>query len=301
MSSEQTPPGAPEPPEPPERAAGAVAPEPAPVERAETKTSASPPPAPAVPGSAARRVLLIIGGAIAAALLLAFALSQLNAGSSTPIAGPTYTVQPYKPPAQLISASDHVVAYERPDIHSAAVIMFGQGIALNVTGRVSVGLGDDWYAIAWNDGAAFIRQQDAVVGVPVAPPITAPRVPPVAPPQTIDTSENTDTQAPAPPQPSAAPDLSGVRWLQRPSQRDFQQVYPSRALTDGVSGHVRLECTAADGGWLDCAVGEESPAGYGFGRAAQQLSRKFRLEPVTPDGRSVVGGRVEVPVEFRSN
>jgi protein TonB len=245
-------------------------------------------------------VLLIVGGAIALVLLIAFVMSQLSALNAPPPATLSYSIQPYNPPAQLISASDHVVAYEKPDLRSASVVMFGQGIALNVTGRVSTGIGNDWYAIAWNGGVAFVRQQDVVSGAPVAPPITAPRVPQPPPPENLDTSTDT-TQTPEPPQAGPPPDLTGLRWLHRPTQRDFQSAYPQRALNDGVNGHVSLQCTAAEGGWLDCSVSDENPRGYGFGAAALELSRKFRLEPTSPDGRSVAGGRVEVPVEFRSN
>ena len=288
MSTEEPPPAAPEP-----------APTPTP---ALAPATAPAPPAGAggpQPNGPSTRLLLIIGGVIVLIVLVAFGLSQLS-GMSTTTTADNYTVQPYKPPAQLISAGDRIVAYQHPDVHSAPVVMFGQGIALDVTGRVSRGLGNDWYAIAWNGGTAFVRQQDAIAGTPVAPPITAPRVPPLPPREdTLHTSESTDTEAP--PAQAGPPDLTGVRWVHRPTQRDFQNAYPRRALFDGASGHVTLECTATGGGGLDCSIGDENPRGYGFGRAALDLSRKFRLEPTTPDGRSVEGGRIEVPVEFRSN
>jgi TonB family protein len=247
--------------------------------------------------------LLIVGGVVVLVLAAAFALSQLNTFSASQSAGDNYTVQPYKPQSQLVSASDHVVAYQKPDPHSQSVMMFGQGLALNVTGKVSRGLGNDWYAIDINGAQAFIRQQDALAGTPVAPPITAPRVPPLPPRE--DTTTMTDEGAPdaTPPPPAQAgpPDLTGVRWMHRPTQRDFRNAYPRRAQFSGQQGHVTLACTATSGGGLECSVAEESPRGYGFGRAAMDLSRKFRLEPTTPDGRSVAGGQIEVPVEFRSN
>lgn len=288
MSTEEPPAGAPEP-EPPPGAA------------VEPAMGGAPTP-PSTDGSS-QKFLLIVGAVVVLVLLVALGLSQLTSMTGTQSAADNYTVQPYKPQAQLISGSDHVIAYQKPDLHSLAVVMFGQGLAINVTGRVSRGLGNDWYAIDYNGTTAFIRQQDAVAGTPVAPPITAPRVAPLPPREdttTMSDEDATNTDAPPAPQ-SGPPDLSGVRWMHRPTQRDFQNAYPRRALYAGQQGHVTLSCTATGGGGLDCSVSDESPRGYGFGRAALDLSRKFRLEPTTPDGRSVSGGRVDLPIEFRSN
>src|SRR6185437_12211094 len=89
------------------------------------------------------------------------------------------------------------------------------------------------------------------------------------------------------PAPAAGPvDLSNnVRWASRPGRRDFERAYPQRALYANQSGHVTLDCVASGSGALDCSVAVELPRGYGFGRAAMDLSRDFRLEPTTRDGR----------------
>lgn len=287
----------------------APAPEAAPTPPAATAEPAAPAPppetAPWPPTSdgPSQKFLLIVAAVVVLVLAVAFGLSQLNTMTASTSVADNFTVQPYKPPEQLISASDHVIAYQKPDTHSPAIVMFGQGLALNVTGRVSRGLGNDWYAIDNNGTTAFIRQQDAVAGTPVAPPITAPRVPPLPPREdTTTTTDETMGEAEAPPPPQAGPpDLSGVRWMHRPPRRDFQNAFPRRALYAGQQGHVTLACTANGGGGLECSVASEDPPGFGFGRAALDLSRKFRLEPMTPDGRSVSGGRVELPIEFRSN
>ena len=260
-------------------------------------------PAPPAADGPSQKFLLIVAAVVVLVLAAAFGLSQLNAMNASQAAADRYTVQPYTPQTQLISASAHVIAYEKPDPHSASLVMFGQGLALNVTGRVSRGLGNDWYAIDYNGATAFIRQQDAVAGTPVAPPITAPRVPPLPPREdttTVLDEDALDVGAPAVAQ-AGPPDLTGVRWMHRPTQRDFRNAYPRRAQFAGEQGHVTLSCTATSSGGLNCSIAEESPRGFGFGRAAIDLSRKFRLEPTTPDGRSVAGGQIEVPVEFRSN
>ncbi|MBI3437397.1 MAG: TonB family protein [Proteobacteria bacterium] len=215
-----------------------------------------------------------------------------------------YTVLQYTPPSQLISAGDHVLAHVRPDAASPGVVMFGPGVALTITGRVSRGFADDWYAIAWNNQTAFIRQQDATPGTATAPPPTAahvivpPRAPPKPPEGTQDSAETTN----APPPVASGPfELSGVRWVSRPSRRDYERAFPQRALNSGQSGRVTLDCTASGSGGLDCSVANELPRGYGFGNAALNLSRQFRIAPTTSDGRPVAGGHVSVPVEFRAN
>ncbi|MFT3727037.1 MAG: energy transducer TonB [Terricaulis sp.] len=279
-----------------------AAPEAAPTPPPNAAAEPAPAPPSGTPDGPSQKFLLIVGVVVVAVLLLAFGLSQLNGFTASQPAGDNYTVQSYKPDTQLISASDHVIAYQKPDTNSPAVMMFGQGLALNVTGRVSRGIANDWYAIDLNGTTAFIRQQDAAAGTPVAPPITAPRVAPLPPREdtTTMTDEEGDTDTEAPPPQSGPPDLTGVRWMHRPTRRDFQNAYPRRALFAGQNGHVTLSCTANSAGGLNCSVTNESPGGYGFGRAALDLSRKFRLEPATPDGRSVAGGQVDLPIEFRS-
>ena len=263
--------------------------------------SASPPPLSARLSSGATPILL---GAFALALLAlgAYVFSQGGAWFSN-APSTALVVTPYTPPTQLVSAHDHVVAYVRPDGASPSVVMFGPGVALTVTGRVSRGFGDDWYAIVWDGHAAFVRQRDAIAGTATAPPPTAPRVAPL-PPREEDKPDTDVTDVPdqAPLPPVAGPfELNGVRWASRPSRRDYERAYPRLALNNGQSGHVTLDCVAQGSGALDCSVAVELPRGYGFGGAALNLSRQFRVEATMADGRSVAGGHIQVPVEFRAN
>jgi TonB family protein len=247
---------------------------------------------------------LVIIGAIAAIALGALVISQAGLWFAPHPRADAYTVQPYTPPSQLISVGDHVLAHARPDAASPGVVMFGPGVALTITGRVSRGFADDWYAITWNNQTAFIRQQDAAPGAATAPPPTAPHVivPPREPPKPDDVETGVpDLTQTAPPPASGPFELSGVRWVSRPGRRDYERAFPQRALNSGQSGRVTLDCTASGSGALDCSIGNELPRGYGFGSAALNLSRQFRIAPTTNDGRSVAGGHISVPVEFRAS
>jgi TonB family protein len=259
--------------------------------------------APAVQRGAAP---VIIGAIVVAVLIVAGYLFWQNRALLAVPHGPAgaYTVQPYTPPSQLISAHDHVVGYARPDMSSQELVMFGPGVALVVSGRVSRGFGDDWYAISWNGQTAFVRAADATPGVATAPPPTAPRVAPL-PPREIKPPEDAEDAAPgeasAPPMITGPFELSDPRWINRPSSRDVARYYPRRALNAGRSGHVVLDCVANSNGRLDCSVASEDPNGYGFGQAALSIARGMRVAATLPDGRSVAGGHLRVPLTFRAD
>jgi periplasmic protein TonB len=76
--------------------------------------------------------------------------------------------------------------------------------------------------------------------------------------------------------------------------------YPPQALETNVEGRAVIRCTVTVAGTLTaCAIVQEQPRGYGFGRAAIQLSPYFRMTPKTEDGRPVGGASVDVPIQFR--
>jgi TonB family protein len=184
--------------------------------------------------------------------------------------------------------------------------MFGAGVTLNVTGRVSRPLGGDWYAISWNNQTAFVRQQDAVAGQgapPVAAEHPAQTEEEIKKPEDVETpdAEDDGVFSPPPPPPSEDFDLSNVDWIRAPSARDFARFYPHRALDQGRSGRVVLDCIAAPNGMLDCSVAQENPPGAGFGEAALNISRQVRIQPTLPDGRSVAGGHLRLPLTFRAD
>jgi protein TonB len=76
------------------------------------------------------------------------------------------------------------------------------------------------------------------------------------------------------------------------------RAYPDRAIAADVAGSASLNCLVLPSGAVtDCNVLRETPGGYGFGRAAQGLSRHFRVNPRTVNG-AAEGSRVNINLRF---
>jgi len=95
-----------------------------------------------------------------------------------------------------------------------------------------------------------------------------------------------------------APVITNPSWSRLPSADQLMAAYPRRAITDSMSGSATLNCLVqANGSVADCGVTRETPGGYGFGRAAQSLSRHFRINPRTVNG-AAEGSRVNIALRF---
>lgn len=114
---------------------------------------------------------------------------------------------------------------------------------------------------------------------------------------------NRPVEEPVPDQPPVAqPEpptvITRANWVRQPTAEQMDRAFPDRAIQRGVSGSASLNCLVeVNGRVTDCRVTHETPGGYGFGRAAQSVSRYFQISPQTVNG-SAQGSRVAMTVRF---
>ena len=85
-----------------------------------------------------------------------------------------------------------------------------------------------------------------------------------------------------------------------PTVADMLKFYPTEAMIHLREGQAVIKCSvASDLALKDCAVVSEEPLGFQFGAAALKLSRLFKMKPTTPDGQSVTGTEVTIPLAFK--
>ncbi len=118
---------------------------------------------------------------------------------------------------------------------------------------------------------------------------------PVAPPPV--TTQTQPASIATPPRPTR---VATVSWAQRPSARRIAELYPARALREGVGGRVALDCRVLGGGAVSCSVASESPAGLGFGRAALTAASSYRANPTMSDGSTSSGATARIVVQFQA-
>lgn len=107
-----------------------------------------------------------------------------------------------------------------------------------------------------------------------------------------------NTPPAAEPTPPPARVIRNPSWVRQPDAEQMMRAYPRRALEAGLGGSATLDCLVQPNGSVAvCHVAGETPAGQGFGRAAQQLSRHFRINPRTVDGIAE-GTRVSINLRF---
>jgi hypothetical protein len=106
--------------------------------------------------------------------------------------------------------------------------------------------------------------------------------------------------AETPPSPDApVGEITDPQWAATPSATLRSEAYPRAAEESMRVGAAVVRCTAGkDGALGDCKAICEDPAGWGFGEGAAKIARGYRLRPSLPDGRSVAGGVVTLPIHF---
>lgn len=104
------------------------------------------------------------------------------------------------------------------------------------------------------------------------------------------------------PQTAAEPVIARPRWEGKPDGAVLERLYPAGAKQAGVSGRATVACVVTAAGAMSaCEIVSEEPAGAGFGAATLALAPHFRMSPTTAEGRSVEGGRVRIPVVWRTS
>ena len=93
--------------------------------------------------------------------------------------------------------------------------------------------------------------------------------------------------------------FSAAPWLAAPSAAAMSAAYPKSAVGKVASAHVIVRCAIRNDGALESCNGvSELPSGQGFMRAANSLTKDFRLPPAKK-GDSYNSFRVDVPFDFR--
>ncbi len=93
--------------------------------------------------------------------------------------------------------------------------------------------------------------------------------------------------------------IKNPAWAKEPTGDDIARYFPDRAQRMEVAGRAVIACMVTAKLTLDgCTVVSETPEAYGFGDAALNLSRFYRMKPTTLDGVAVSGGQTEISIAF---
>jgi protein TonB len=133
-------------------------------------------------------------------------------------------------------------------------------------------------------------------GAPVSldPPATS------QPPASSPTLFASASPLPAPSTSAPQTPAATVSWAQRPTARRIADLYPSRALRQGVGGRVQLDCVVQTNYAVACSILSETPPGLGFGSAALSAANSYRAQPQLSDGASAVGSHARIAVAFQA-
>ncbi|USQ96325.1 TonB family protein [Caulobacter sp. RL271] len=98
-----------------------------------------------------------------------------------------------------------------------------------------------------------------------------------------------------------APGDANPNWLRKPTGQDIANVFPKKAIDDGVAGKATIGCQVTTEGFLqNCKVLSESPKDYNFGAAGLQLTPQLRMTPKIRGGKAVPGGTVAIPINWEA-
>ncbi len=96
-----------------------------------------------------------------------------------------------------------------------------------------------------------------------------------------------------------AQEATRAHLLTAPDAQMLSDVFPVIPLANGVSGRVVLACDVTDDGGASCHAADETPAGQGFGVAAEKLALNWRFAPATQSGQPAPSA-IQVSIVFQN-
>ncbi|MBX7248954.1 MAG: TonB family protein [Caulobacteraceae bacterium] len=88
-------------------------------------------------------------------------------------------------------------------------------------------------------------------------------------------------------------------WLHRPTSAEIDAAYPAGVGRMSEQPRVTMTCTVGkEGRFAACEIESEQPAGYGFGRAAQQVAKLYRLDPWSREGEPLEDTSIRITITF---
>jgi TonB family protein len=96
------------------------------------------------------------------------------------------------------------------------------------------------------------------------------------------------------------PAITNPDWVRKPTGAEMRTHYPEALKRAKLNGSAMLTCfVRLDGTVAACKSTQETPAGYGVGAAAAEVSASFRMRPMSVNGVPIDGGGpVNIPVNF---
>lgn len=92
---------------------------------------------------------------------------------------------------------------------------------------------------------------------------------------------------------------NSLAWSAAPTAAELAGAFPKDAVGRTARAHVVLRCAVGhDGGVHDCDTMTEQPGGMGFGRAARELGKRFRIFDDPGYAKQVKDFYVDIPFDF---
>jgi TonB family protein len=90
-----------------------------------------------------------------------------------------------------------------------------------------------------------------------------------------------------------------IAWTESPTFDDLAAIYPKKARAARIGGRANVDCAfGRDGRVKNCRTLMEAPSGQGFGRAAEEVAKRFLAPSTTVNGKPISDFEVQIPIVF---